>query len=105
MGDRIIRIAVMSEAADEADAFCYSIAFAATDDRLARSRRPQIVDPEVERRLVAEHAQPDPDGDAGRHVHQADNRARRYDPAFRYSDQLFGVRQAEFGPILAMVMI
>lgn len=58
---RIGRVAVMGEAADEADALRRPVAFAAADDRAAGRRGPQIIDAQVHRRLVAEAAQAEPD--------------------------------------------
>src|SRR5688572_21547957 len=105
MGDRILGVAVMGEAADEADALRDAVAFAAADDRSSRRRRAEIVDPEVERRLRPEVAELDPDRQAGRHVHQADDRARGDDPGLRHADQLLVIGQAQLGPVVAMGVV
>src|SRR4051812_40247461 len=105
MRHRIRRVPVMRHPSHEADALRHPIAFAAADDALAGCRRPQIVDPHVERRLVAEAAEFDPDRHARRHVHQADDRPRGEHARFRDSDQFLLPVQPELDPVGAVADI
>src|SRR5687767_799743 len=89
----------MGEATDEGDASRHADTFAPADDSAAGDRGSEIVDPEVERRLVAEAVELDPDRHAGRHVHQADDRPGGDDPALGDSDKLLAIIEAELDPV------
>src|SRR5690606_6607149 len=102
--DRIGGVAVMGEATGEADAAGDAIAFAAAGDLRAGTGRAQIVDAQVERRLRPETAELDPQREARRHVHQADDRAGG-DDAVRADDQSLVVGKAERAPIRPVIDI
>ncbi|PAV69873.1 hypothetical protein WR25_04924 [Diploscapter pachys] len=80
-------------------------AFAAPDHGPPRHRGPQIIDAQVQRRLGRELVALDPDRDAGRHVHQRDDRAGREDAAVDIADQPRIVGQGQFDPIVVPAVI
>src|SRR5687767_11968933 len=89
----------MGEAADEGDASRHTDTFASADNSAAGDCGAEIVDPEVESRLMAEPVQLHPDRHAGRHVHQADDRPGGDDPALGDSDKLLAIVEAELDPV------
>src|SRR3569623_1895013 len=95
----------MGDAADEADATAHAITFASPDDPAPGQCRPQLIYPHVERRLVTEMGEADPDGHARRHVHQADDRSRGEHAGLRDADQLLAVIEAELDPVRAVAEI
>src|SRR4051812_26959135 len=95
----------MRHAPHEADARRGLVAFAAADDAAAGRRGPQIVDAQVQRRLVAEAAELHPDRHARRHVHEADDRPGGEHAGLAHADQSLAIVEAELDPILAVAHV
>ena len=86
MGERIGRIAIMRLTAHERDRAGDAIAFAAPEYRLARGGGAQIIDPQIERRMRTEAAEPGPHRETGRHIHHRQDRTRGEHAAVRIAN-------------------
>ncbi len=102
MRQRISGIAVMRLAAHERDRAGDAVAFAAPDHGLAGGGGPQIIDAQIERRVRCEGAELAPHRDAGRHIHQRQDRPRGEHAEAGSPDQRRGIGEYQLGPVVAM---
>ena len=105
MGKGFGRIAIMRVPANKRDGAGDVIAFAMADDHLAGPGRAEIINSQIQRGLGLEDSRLQPDRQAGRHIHQGENRARGEDARAGVAHQIFTIGQGKFTPALTMAVI